>query len=239
MAKASDLRSSPAQHKPKNVESKRSDKAIYGAMNDCIDYLNDRMQGSLNGYELTFSRSISYAELIGLIEASGQRVEFDRTFTDRTILPDGGVIWLRKHDDESYRRLVLVSEVKKQGTNKERIQEGKQKQAQGNAIERLGKNLMGIKAALNHERITPFVCFGWGCDFEEQYDKDSFVMSKISMMNEFYDLNKIHVFKKDGSSDKNHFSPVSMYFREPEWTRGEMYVILKEVGETSLRYYLH
>ena len=30
---------------------------------------------------------------------------------------------------------------------------GKPKQAQGNAIERLGKNLIGIKAMMNHERI--------------------------------------------------------------------------------------
>ena len=86
-------------------------------------------------------------------------------------------------------------------------------QVQGNAIERLGKNLIGIRAAMNHEALTPFVCFGWGCDFEEDYDKDSFVMSKISMKNEFYPFNRTSVFKKDDSSDKKHFAPVSMYFR--------------------------
>ena len=91
---------------------------------------------------------------------------------------------------------------------------------------------------MNHEPLTPFVCFGWGCDFEENYNEQSFVMSKVSMMNEYYPLNRTYVFKKDGSSDKNHFAPVSMYFREPEWTREEMFEILKEVAETSLRYYL-
>ena len=173
-----------------------------------------------------------------MIEMSKQRLEFDRTFSKRAIIPDGGVIWLEKEGEPTYCRIVLVSEVKKQGTNKARQEEGKPKQSQGNAIERLGKNLTGIRAALNHEPITPFVCFGWGCDFEEEYTKDSFVMSKISMMNEFYPLNKTYVFKKDGSSDKNHFSPVSMYFREPEWTCEDMFPILKEVAETSLRYYL-
>lgn len=173
-----------------------------------------------------------------MIRMAGQRLEFDPTFMDRTIIPDGGVIWLLKEDDKDYRRLVLVSEVKKQGTNRERIEEGRPRQAQGNAIERLGKNLIGIRAAMNHEALTPFVCFGWGCDFVQNYDEGSFVMSKISMMNEFYPLNRTYVFKKDGSSDKNHFSPVSMYFREPEWKRTEMFDILKEVAETSLRYYL-
>ena len=54
-----------------------------------------------------------------MIRMAGQRLEFDPTFMDRTIIPDGGVIWLLKEDDKDYRRLVLVSEVKKQGTNRE------------------------------------------------------------------------------------------------------------------------
>ena len=192
----------------------------------------------MDGYTLEFDTRLSYRQLIDMIRMAGQRLEFDPTFMDRTIIPDGGVIWLLKEDDKDYRRLVLVSEVKKQGTNRERIEEGRPRQAQGNAIERLGKNLIGIRAAMNHEALTPFVCFGWGCDFVQNYDEGSFVMSKISMMNEFYPLNRTYVFKKDGSSDKNHFSPVSMYFREPEWKRTEMFDILKEVAETSLRYYL-
>ena len=63
-------------------------------------------------------------------------------------------------------------------------------------------------------------------------------MSKLSMMNEFYPLNKTYVFKKDGSSDKNDFAPVSMYFREEQWEEEEMFNILKEIGETAIRYYL-
>ncbi len=198
----------------------------------------ERMQGHMEGYKLVFEKQLSFEQLIGMIKHSGLRKEFDNTFLKRTIKPDGGVIWLLNEDDDSYRRMVVVSEIKKQGTNLERMKEGKKKQAQGNAIERLGKNLSGIRAAMNHEPLTPFVCFGWGCDFTKSYDYDSFVMSKILMMNEFYPLNKTYVFKKDGSSDKNHFSPVSMYFREEEWNQEEMFHILKEVAETSLRYYL-
>lgn len=64
-------------------------------------------------------------------------------------------------------------------------------------------------------------------------------MSKISMLNEFYYLNRIYVFKKDGNGIKSQFAPVSMYFREEEWTKEEMFDILKEVAETALRYYIY
>ena len=94
------------------------------------------------------------------------------------------------------------------------------------------------QAMMNHEQITPFVCFGWGCDFTNDYTND-FVMAKVSMMNEFYKLNKLYVYKRDGDSHRNRYSPVSMFFRREEWTKKEMYEILKEIGEDAIRYYLH
>ena len=102
-------------------------------------------------------------------------------------------------------------------------------------IERLGKNLTGIKAMMNHEDITPFVCFGSGCDFETEATT---VLAKISVLNEFYYLNKTYIFKQDGNSDNNKFSPVSMYFRREEWSVEEMRKIMIEIAETSLRYYI-
>jgi len=238
MANSDQLRRSKEQHKPKNVQSKNDEKLIYAAMRQTISYLQVRLGNHLEEYRLEFEREISFDQLIRIIGNSGLRKEFDSTFANRVIKPDGGVILLHKHDDPNYIRLVLVAEVKRQGTNVQRAKEGKARQAQGNAIERLGKNLTGIKAALNHEPLTPFVCFGQGCDFVEDYDETSFVMSKISMMNEFYSLNRTYIFKRDGSSERNHFAPVSMYFREDDWTQEEMFEILKEIGETSIRYYI-
>ena len=206
-------------------------------MKRTISYLEKRFEKDLYQYSLEFKTSISYRELIDQIKCSGLRQEFDTSFVERTIKPDGGVIWLKK-DDDAFVKMIVVAEVKRQGTNDQRAIEGKPRQAQGNAIERLGKNLTGIRAALNHEALTPFVCFGHGCDFEREYGPEHFVMSKVSMLNEYYPLNRIHVFKRDGDSNRNRFSPVSMYFREEEWTEEEMYEVLKEVGETSLRYYL-
>ncbi len=88
---------------------------------------------------------------------------------------------------------------------------------------------------LNHEKITPFVCFFSGCDFDENED---YVPSKISMLNEFYKLNETYVFKKDGNSDNNHYAPVSMYYQSNQWTVDDMYHVMKEIAETALRYYL-
>ncbi len=238
MANSEQLRQNKEQHKPKNTKSKKDDKEIYAAMRDCIKYLESRFKNILDNHYLTFEKEISFESLISFPQKIGLRKEFDNTFGSRTIKPDGGIIFLKNHDDPEYLQIILISEVKRQGTNKQRMAEGKAKQAQGNAIERLGKNLAGIRAALNHEPITPFVCFGSGCDFVEDYDQNAFVMSKVAMMNEFYPLNKTFVFKKDGSSDKNFYAPVSMYFREEEWTASEMLDILKEVGETALRFYI-
>lgn len=115
---------------------------------------------------------------------------------------------------------------------KDREKEGKKRQAQGNAVERLGKNLTGIKAMLNHEQITPFVCFFWGCDFGED---ETYVPSKVCMLNEFYQSNHTYVFKKDGNSDYSKFAPVSMYYQEKQWDVDSMFEIMKEIAETAIR----
>ena len=70
---------------------------------------------------------------------------------------------------------LVIAEVKHQGTNDKRAEEGKSAQASGNAIERLGKNLTGIKAMTHYETITPFICFGDGCDFMLDSEKDKIV----------------------------------------------------------------
>ena len=239
MASSRELSANKEQHKPKNVRSKSYDKEIYHAMLKCIDYLENRFPNLLEHYKFEHEKSISFAELIKISKASEFRREYDETFIKNTIKPDGGVVYLVKKDDTRAKKILVVSEVKIQGTNDQRAKEGKPRQAQGNAIERLGKNLIGIRTALNHEKITPFVCFGQGYDFVEDYDENSFVMSKVSMLNEFYFLNRIYVFKQDGNETKNSFAPVSMYFREEEWTSDEMFDVLKEVAETALRYYIY
>ncbi len=128
MADSATLRSAVNQHTPKNTQSKTDDKRIYQAMRRCIDYLEQRLAEPLKGYRLEFQKQIRFGEMIRLISAQGLRKEFDRTFDDRTIKPDGGIIFLKKEDNPDYLKIILVAEVKKQGTNDTRIAEGKPRQ---------------------------------------------------------------------------------------------------------------
>src|SRR3546814_8965592 len=84
-------------------------------------------------------------------------------------------------------------------------------------LERLGKNLIGFRSALQYERITPFVCFGWGIDFAP----GSSILDRVITMNEFYPLNRIFVFKRED------YAPVSMFFRSNEWDTAELYATMK------------
>ena len=238
MSSSEQLRLNTNQHKSKLLYLKNDDKSILVAQQKVQMYLENRFEKEFLESDLfiSFEKAISYKTIYEIIKKGQTRYDFDIEFAKRTIKPDGGVLYLMKKDDPNYKKVLLIAEVKKQGTNDQRQKEGKKKQAQGNAIERLGKNLTGIRAMLNHEKITPFVCFGWGCDFDRS--QGNFVLSKVSMLNEFYQLNKIFVNKKDGSSNRNYFAPVSMYFRKEVWTIEEMFAIMKEIAETATRHYL-
>jgi len=148
---------------------------------------------------------------------------------DTWLQPDGGFWTIEEWDDPS--RVILVAEVKRQGTNDARAREGKEKQSRGNAIERLGKNMRGIDALFSGERITPFVCFGEGCDFGE----DSSIRDRVATLNGFFPLNEIFVDKVAVGDDT--LKPTSMYFREEPWTPAEMAEVLIPVARRSIEYY--
>lgn len=241
MSQHSSLRERIDQHKPKNSKSKIDDKDIYKSMALVQAYLKSKNEFHSyfsNDYELEFRHEIEVSYMINFIKRKGVRAEFNTEFADRTIVPDGGILYLvKKSTNEKFP--LVIAEIKRQGTNKERMAEGKSKQATGNAIERLGKNLTGIRAMMNYEKITPFVCFGWGCDFAEDSEETGTVRSKVVMMNQFYNLNQIYVFKRDGDANHNFFAPVSMFFREERWSVEEMFDKMKEIAEASIRYYIY
>lgn len=164
-----------------------------------------------------------YAEAIGL--------SFERAFHEREtfIRPDGG-FWYIEEWGEPH-RYILVAEAKRQGTNKARMAEGKPKQAKGNAIERLGKNMRGIDAMFLGEMITPFVCFGEGDDFAD----DSSIRDRVATLNGFFPLNQVFVDKIPLGADT--FKPTSLFFREEPWTPAEMTEVLLRVSRRSVEYY--
>ena len=229
MSTSKQLRDNLKQHKPKNEQSKQDERNVLEAMNKVINYLNERLDLDKKGYYLEYVKSIKLSELISIIKSYEKRFEFSNlTKEDSYIKPDGGILLLKSRENKDFKRIVLAVEMKKQGTNDQRIKEGKGIQAQGNAIERLGKNLIGIRSTLQYEKITPFICFGWGVDFSP----NSSILDRIITMNEFFPLNTTYVFKREG------YAPVSMYFREKNWETTELYEIMKEVAETSIRNYI-
>lgn len=229
MATSKQLRENLKQHKPKNRQSKKDEKKVLEAMKKVIAYLEDRLELSKKGYELEYIKFIKLRDLINIVKSYEKRFEYANLTSENSFIkPDGGIVVLKSKTDKDFKRIVLAVEMKKQGTNDQRLKEGKDIQSRGNAIERLGKNLIGIRSTLQYEKITPFISFGWGVDF----NPESSILDRIITMNEFFPLNKIYVFKKEG------YAPVSMFFREKEWDMEELYNIMKEVAETSIRYYI-
>ncbi len=125
---------------------------------------------------------------------------------------------------------ILIAEVKNQGTNDLRVAAGLPKQARGNAIERLGKNLIGLRMALMRESIFPFVCFGYGCDFEET----SSILDRVTTMAMFGKLNTTYLYNEGPCGRINRGS---FYFRPQPWTVDEMAAIMKDIAERSVYYY--
>ncbi|MEZ0180489.1 restriction endonuclease ['Camptotheca acuminata' phytoplasma] len=99
----------------------------------------------------------------------------------------------------------------------------------------MGKNLIGFRTMFMHENITPFIFFGEGYDFS-----DSYTNSKLFLMNEFFELNRIFVFKQEGDykRNKNTFSPVSMFAQEKECSIEELIFKFKTIVDVSFGYYI-
>jgi type II restriction enzyme len=189
-------------------------------------------------YELTavIEKRIYLADVVEAMQEryKGSKAHFELAFrgdTNTYMQPDGGFMWIEEWGDEP-RRFILVAEAKRQGTNDVRAKEGKTKQGRGNAVERLGKNMRGVDALFLGERITPFVCFGEGCDFDPD---TSSIIDRVATLNGFFPLNETHVDKIQIEGDT--LKPTSLYFRERPWTPREMYEPLMDVARRAIAYY--
>ncbi len=140
--------------------------------------------------------------------------------------PDGGILSMLDKSDKAFP--ILISEKKNQGTNDLRAAEGKSRQSKGNAIERLGKNVIGFRSAMLAEAIFPFVCFGDGCDFSD----DSSILDRVVTIAMFGKLNHEYVHNQG-----QVFNRGSFYFRVAEWTQAEMVERCGSVAEKSVYYY--
>lgn len=209
-----------------NVTSKKQQSDIIEALKQVIDYIDQKF---LKKISLIHKPEWRLKDIVAELRQTYPDVKFHYHFESSSIRPDGGILCIHGQPDDTLTYPILIAEVKNQGTNDLRVAEGRPRQARGNAIERLGKNLIGLRTALMRESISPFVCFGYGCDFE---DKSS-ILDRVATMAMFGELNKTYLHDEgDGK-----FKRGSFYFRQEPWSVEEMADIMKDIAERSVFYY--
>jgi len=209
-----------------NVTSKKQESDIIKALNQVVKYLQSKFGTKIT---LVHQKQWRLYEIVSELQHTYPDVKFHCHFRTSSIRPDGGILYIQGPDEDAFSYPILISEVKNQGTNDLRIREGLPRQAKGNAIERLGKNLIGLRAALMRESIFPFVCFGYGCDFE----RNSSILDRVSTMAMFGELNTTYLYNEE----QGKFNRGSFYFRPQRWNVCEMVDVMKDIAERSVLYY--
>jgi len=162
-------------------------------------------------YDLRF-RHLSCVKLVDIVEYLRLQYPSEKypdPHNTAFMKPDGGILCLVDKDHALFP--ILVSEVKNQGTNDRRANEGKPLQPKGNAIERLAKNVIGFKALMQKQGIFPFVCFGYGIDFAP----GSSILGRVQTVAQFHPLNTTNI------------ETGSFFFRENPWDVDEMEPIME------------
>ena len=207
-----------------NGESKREDEQI----KDVVWALISDLKEELN-VQLEWTKKIQLQEIIRNLRHKYPDVSFvDPEVRASFMSPDGGITYLI--DKKGNRHPILIGEVKNQGTNSARLKEGLPKQAKGNAVERLGKNVIGFRTYMLDEAIFPYVCFGDGCDFE----RGSSILDRVLTIAMFGSLNTDHTFNE---GPNGVFNRGSYYFKSDSWTIEELYDIMYEIAKRSIYYY--
>ncbi len=209
-----------------NVTAKKQETELIIALKRVVCYLGDKFAERI---VLTHKKQWNLKDIISELRPFFPDIDLHCHFKNTSMQPDGGILSIESSKNDKLTYPILISEVKNQGTNELRVKEGLRKQSKGNAIERLGKNLIGFRTALLRESIFPFVCFGYGCDFEET----SAILDRVSTMAMFGKLNKIYLHNEEDG----RFNRGSLYFRAEKWTADEMFDVMKDIAERSVQYY--
>ena len=207
-----------------NAKSKRQETSLMRAVNR----VRDSLLAEFGGLRVVQEPQWHLKAVIDRLKVQFPDVPFCTCLESSAMKPDGGVLSIEDSSGCCYP--ILISEKKNQGTNDLRRSQGKAVQAKGNAIERLGKNVIGFRASLLSESIFPFVCFGDGCDFAA----DSSIVDRVKTIAMFGSLNEIHLHNE---GPRGIFNRGTYYFRVPQWTEDETYTLSLEVARRSVLYY--
>lgn len=209
-----------------NATSKRQESAIIRALQRVVDEISQKFGARIS---LVHENQWYLSDIVTELQHTFPDMDFYYHLDRSSMRPDGGILYIQGKPDDIRTYPILISEVKHQGTNDLRIREGLPKQSAGNAIERLGKNVIGLRVALMKENIFPFVCFGYGYDFME----GSYILDRVSTIAMFGRLNTTYLHNEENG----RFNRGSFYFREEEWSVDEMFEIMHDIAERSILYY--
>ncbi len=208
-----------------NVTSSKQEVELAEAMIEASEAITTKF-----GFALVHQKSIFLADIVEDLRAQFPAVSFGEPLPRSGMSPDGGILSVVSSDGKRTHP-ILITEVKNQGTNDLRLAEGLKKQSMGNAIERLGKNVIGFRTMMLDEGIIPFVCFGYGYDFQD----DSSILDRVRTIAMFGELNQINVVPE---GDDGKFNRGSFFFRQAAWTRAEMVEVMTEVATRAVHYYI-
>lgn len=209
-----------------NVTSKKQESDVIQALYEVVQRLERKFGDRIS---LDYEKQWYLKDIVTELQHIYPDTTFDYHFARSSIRPDGGILHIRTKASDDFIYPVLIAEVKNQGTNDLRVKEGLPKQSRGNAIERLGKNVIGLRTALIRESIFPFVCFGYGCDFENH----STILDRVSTIAMFGKLNTTYLHNEEGGK----INRGSFYFRPHPWTIPEMVRIMADIAERAILYY--
>ncbi|MFH1369686.1 MAG: EcoRI family type II restriction endonuclease [Planctomycetota bacterium] len=209
-----------------NATSKQQETEVIKALELVVKYLTEKF-----GKKITLQHEWRWylKDIVAELKHSYPDIEFHCHKDTSFMKPDGGILFIRGQKEDALSYPVLIAEAKNQGTNVLRAEEGLPKQSMGNAIERMGKNVIGLRTALMREGIFPFVCFGYGCDFEP----DSSILDRVTTVAMFGRLNKTYLHNEEAGK----FNRGSFYFRPAKWTIEEMFEVMKDIAERAVLYY--
>lgn len=208
-----------------NVTSSKQEIELAEAMIETSEAITAKF-----GLTLVHQKSILLTQVVKGLRSQFPSVSFGEPLPRSGMSPDGGILSVVSSDGERTHP-ILITEVKNQGTNDLRLSEGLAKQAMGNAIERLGKNVIGFRTMMLDEGIIPFVCFGYGYDFQD----GSSILDRVRTIAMFGELNTINVVPE---GDDSRFNRGSFFFRQAAWSREEMVVVMTEVATRAVHYYI-
>ena len=181
------------------------------------------------GLELVHHKNVLLSSIVEDLKEAYPSVEWANMSPRSAMNPDGGILSAVTADGRHLP--ILITEVKNQGTNDLRAAEGLKRQSMGNAIERLGKNVIGFRTMMLEEGIIPFLCFGYGYDFHE----GSSILDRVRTIAMFGELNRVSVVPE---GEDGRFNRGSFFFRQEPWSREEMVDVMEEVATRSVFFYL-